>query len=288
MPIRNVGRLTPTSDPASRSATARCRASARCRRRAESRRQSASSAATNDSSSVAGSRSFSSVGHRSALAQRLAELALHGVADEAPELHVRTAGRARGRRAAARVLRASRPGPTMKLTGSPVKLNSPKAMNATTAITATDCRMRRRTKASKRARQAALRSRPARGPPARRAPSDDAQTRLERQCSCGRARRETRRICGSIPSGQDLPRHAPLSPHPRQPHHPDLHRDDAAGVLPDPDRARRPDRDHGRRARHRPRAARGAAEGIRARSARCSCSTASTSAACCTATSASR
>src|SRR5271170_8428765 len=37
----------------------------------------------------------------------------------------------------------------MNVTGSPVKLNSPKAINATTAMTTTDCRMRRRTKASK-------------------------------------------------------------------------------------------------------------------------------------------
>ena len=37
--------------------------------------------------------------------------------------------------------------------------------------------------------------------------------------------------------------------------HPDLHRDDAAGVLPDPAGAGRPDRDPGRRARHRRRRA---------------------------------
>src|SRR5271169_5869584 len=37
----------------------------------------------------------------------------------------------------------------MKVTGSPVKLNSPKAISATTARTTTDCRMRRRMNASK-------------------------------------------------------------------------------------------------------------------------------------------
>src|SRR5208282_6604337 len=37
----------------------------------------------------------------------------------------------------------------MNVTGSPVKLNNPKAISATTAITTTDCRMRRRMKASK-------------------------------------------------------------------------------------------------------------------------------------------
>ncbi len=36
----------------------------------------------------------------------------------------------------------------MNVTGSPVKLNSPNAMNATTAMTATDWRMRRMMKAS--------------------------------------------------------------------------------------------------------------------------------------------
>ena len=41
--------------------------------------------------------------------------------------------------------------PTMNATGSPVKLKRPNAMNATTAITATDCRMRRRMKADKSA-----------------------------------------------------------------------------------------------------------------------------------------
>ena len=70
------------------------------------------------------------------------------------------------------------------------------------------------------------------------------------------------------PQARDHPPHdAALPAEPRQPRHPDLHRDDAARVLPDPARARRPDRDHGRRARHRRRAARGAAQGIRARPA---------------------
>ncbi len=50
-------------------------------------------------------------------------------------------------------------------------------------------------------------------------------------------------------------------------HRSDVHRDDAARVLPDPARSRRSDRDDGRRARHRSRAARGTAQGIRARSA---------------------
>ena len=49
--------------------------------------------------------------------------------------------------------------------------------------------------------------------------------------------------------------------------HPDLHRDDAAGVLPDPAGAGRPDRDPGRRARHRRGAPRAAAQGVRARQA---------------------
>ena len=49
--------------------------------------------------------------------------------------------------------------------------------------------------------------------------------------------------------------------------HPDLHRHDAARVLPHPDRAGRSDRNHGGRARHRRRAPRGAAQGIRARPA---------------------
>ena len=60
---------------------------------------------------------------------------------------------------------------------------------------------------------------------------------------------------------------AALSSHPPESGHSDVHRDDAAGVLPDPAGAGRPDRDHGRRARHRRRAPRGAAQGIRPRPA---------------------
>ena len=63
-----------------------------------------------------------------------------------------------------------------------------------------------------------------------------------------------------------------------QPDRPDLHRDHAAGVLPHPPCSRRPDRDHGRRARHRPRAPRGAAPRTTASTGRCWCSTASISA----------
>ena len=61
-------------------------------------------------------------------------------------------------------------------------------------------------------------------------------------------------------------RDGPLSPHPPQSHHSDVHRNDAARVLPDPHRPGGPDRDDGRRARDRCHAPRDAAQGIRTRS----------------------
>ena len=60
---------------------------------------------------------------------------------------------------------------------------------------------------------------------------------------------------------------AQIHPHPRQPDHPDLHRDHVAGLFPDPPRAGRSHRDACRRARHRSRAPRAAAQGIRLRQA---------------------
>ena len=123
------------------------------------------------------------------------------------------------------------------------------------------------------------------------APADDAQSPRERQCRCrcdDRARRQRRSkvwfngACARSlfparsttsgaamnPQARDHPPHdASFPAEPRQPHHPDVHRDDPARVLPDPDRARRSDRDHGRRARHRSGAACRAAEGIRPGSA---------------------
>ena len=88
MPIRNVGRLTPTSErrqqelrePAVSAAT-------RCRRRAECRRTARAIAAAADSSSVAGSRSLSSVDTERPCRSETAEIALHRVADEPGELH---------------------------------------------------------------------------------------------------------------------------------------------------------------------------------------------------------
>src|SRR6516162_10081911 len=71
----------------------------------------------------------------------------------------------------------------MKVTGSPVKLNSPNAMKATTAITANDCRMRRRTNASNRARSLSTTPGYARGKQARQGRSDDAESLAKRQCA---------------------------------------------------------------------------------------------------------
>ena len=126
----------------------RCSAAAPCTRRAECRRAAREAPPQVASSSVAGSRSLISVGHLARLAQRQAEVALHGVARRSARTARRTAGRARARRAAAPAPRCVVSCPTMNCTGSPVKLNRPKAMNATTTITATDCSTRRRMKAS--------------------------------------------------------------------------------------------------------------------------------------------
>ena len=92
----------------------------------------------------------------------------------------------------------------------------------------------------------------------------------------------------SPPAMKAHPPHAAISPRPPVTGHPDVHRDDAAGVLPDPPRSGRSDRDAwpasaASTPRATPRCSRNTAS-----TGRCWCSTASTSAACCTATSASR
>ena len=111
MPIRKVGSDTPSSETVSSTCDQEAAAAAApCRRPAGCRPTSASSAAANASSSVAGQPLDDQRRDLAPLAQRQAEIALHRVADEARELHRRTAGRARGRRAAARAARASRPG----------------------------------------------------------------------------------------------------------------------------------------------------------------------------------
>ena len=89
MPIRNVGRLTPTSDPAS----SRCAS----QRVAPQRRVDAQRDADDQREQRGGERQLErrrqplleQRGHRPALPQRQAEFALHGVADETAELHVR-------------------------------------------------------------------------------------------------------------------------------------------------------------------------------------------------------
>src|SRR6266705_1995064 len=80
----------------------------------------------------------------------------------------------------------------MKVIGSPVKLNRPKAMNATTVMTAKDCRMRRRMKASTGPIREATAT--ARGRRATR--TDDAESVADRQC--GRFIRGVRRLRRSL------------------------------------------------------------------------------------------
>ena len=115
-------------------------------------------------------------------------------------------------------------------------------MNATTAMTTADCRMRRRTKASTGPAKSVVQY-------WSRHPSILA-LQAGRPAPHLAATRDGR--------SQD----AALSAEPCQPRHPDLSRHDPAGILPHPDRAGRSDRNHGRRARHRRHETRGAAQGI--------------------------
>ena len=100
------------------------------------------------SSSVAGRRSLSSARH---LARPVAAT---GRSRPAPRCRRsartarRTAGRGRARARSRTRSSVVASWPSMNATGSPMKLKSPNAMNATTASRATDCRIRRRMKAS--------------------------------------------------------------------------------------------------------------------------------------------
>ena len=88
MPIRNVGRLTPTSEAASSTCDSQLLRRNAVYTPSGMPTKSASSAADVASSMVAGSRSLMQRRHLARLAQRQAELAVHRVADEAGELHV--------------------------------------------------------------------------------------------------------------------------------------------------------------------------------------------------------
>jgi hypothetical protein len=132
--------LTPTSDPAVKMREPRVapQRGIHAERNADHERQQRGGGG---SSSVAGSRSLSSV-NGSPLAQRAAEIALERVTDEVRRLDHCRLVRAPARRATSpffdgRVL------PDHEDHRSPVKLNNPNAINATTPMTAMDWRMRR-------------------------------------------------------------------------------------------------------------------------------------------------